>query len=62
MFQETTCELLEDQMESYLDEILMQARERSRISDLIQRFDGVLSNGSEWTSQLSNSSSEINFK
>ena len=62
MFQETTCELLEDQMESYLDEILMQARERFRISDLIQRFDGVLSNGSEWTSQLSNSSSEINFK
>ena len=49
-------------MESYLDEILMQAKERFRISDLIQRFDGVLSNGSEWTSQLSNSSSEINFR
>jgi len=39
--------LFVDHLESYLDEFLKQTKEKFRISDLILRFDGVLSNGIE---------------
>ena len=58
----TYSELFEDQMESYLDEFLIQTKERFRIPDLIHRFDTVLFNRTEWTSQVLDSSSELYFR
>ena len=53
--------MFKDQMESYLDEFQIQTYERFRIFDFIEKFDGILSNGSEWKPLL-NSSSALDFK
>jgi len=52
----------EDSKSALLKQFLAQSGSIFRISDLISQFDAVFLNGSEWTSQLQNTSLDLSFR